>query len=104
MVASCSYYGPTRKAFDWLTEIKDENNFGFGLITAVQSDPETPTKFNNAWDHKNQEQCKLWRKAVRKELNNMSKRNVWNIVLMIGVPEGSKPICSKWGFKNKKGQ
>ena len=28
MIASCSYYGPTRKAFDWFTEIKNEENFG----------------------------------------------------------------------------
>ena len=55
MIASCSYYGPTRKAFNWFTEIKYEENFGFGLITAVQSDPTTPIKFNDAWNHKDQE-------------------------------------------------
>ena len=48
MIASCSYYRPTRKAFDWLTEIKVNNKFGFGLITAVQSDPDSPTRFNDA--------------------------------------------------------
>ena len=30
MIARCSYYGPTRKAFDWFTKFKNEENFGFG--------------------------------------------------------------------------
>ena len=55
MIARCSYYGPTRKAFDWFTKFENEENFGFGLVTAVQSDPVTPIKFNNAWNHEDQE-------------------------------------------------
>ena len=35
MIAKCSYYGPTRKAFDWLTKFENEESFGFGLVTAV---------------------------------------------------------------------
>ena len=35
----------------------------------VQSDPTTPIKFNDAWNHENEEQRKLWRDAIRKELN-----------------------------------
>ena len=64
MIARCSYYGPTRKAFDWFTKFENKENFGFGLVTAVQSDPVTPVKFNNAWNHKDQEQRKLWRDAI----------------------------------------
>ena len=40
IIAKCSYYGPTKKTFDWLTEFEDKGNFGFGLVTAVQSDME----------------------------------------------------------------
>ena len=47
MIAKCSYYGPTRKAFDWFTRFENEESFGFGLVTAVQSDPITPIKFND---------------------------------------------------------
>ena len=67
MIAKCSYYGPTRKAFDWLTKFENEENFGFGLITAVQSDPITPIKFNDAWNLENQEQRELWRDDIQKE-------------------------------------
>ena len=56
IIASCSYYGPMRKASDWLTKIKDEDGFGFGMITAIQSDPDLPMKFNDAWNHQDQEQ------------------------------------------------
>ena len=38
MIARCSYYGPTKKTFDWLTKFEDKESFGFGLVTAVQSD------------------------------------------------------------------
>ena len=38
MIAKCSYYGPTKKTFDWLTKFEDKESFGFGLVTAVQSD------------------------------------------------------------------
>ena len=64
MIARCSYYGPTRKAFDWFTEFENEDLFGFRLVTAVQSDPITPIKFNDAWNHKDQEQRRLWREAI----------------------------------------
>ena len=64
MIAKCSYQGPTRKAFDWFAKFENEENFGFELVTAVQSDPITPIKFNDAWNNENQEQCKLWRDAI----------------------------------------
>ena len=64
MIAKCSYYRPTRKAFDWLTKYENEENFRFGLITAVQLDPVTPIKFNDAWNHKDQTQHELWRNAI----------------------------------------
>ena len=77
MIASCSYYGPTRKAFNWFTEIKNNENFGFGLITVVLSDPITPMKFNDAWNHKNQEQRKLWREVIWRELKSMNDVGLW---------------------------
>ena len=51
MIARCSYYGPTKKTFDWLTEFEYKESFRFGLVTAVQSDPTTPIKFDDAWNH-----------------------------------------------------
>ena len=70
IIASCSYYRSTRKAFDWFTEIKNKENFGLRLITAVQSDPIMPMKFNDAWNH---EDHNLWREAIQQELNSMKK-------------------------------
>ena len=48
MIASCSYYRPTKKAFDWLTEIKDDNRFGFRLITAYN---QTQVHRQNSTEH-----------------------------------------------------
>ena len=102
MIVRCSYYGPTRKAFDWFTKFKNKENFGFGLITAVQSDPVTSVKFNDAWNHEDQEQHKLWRDAIQKELNSMNKKNIWSIVPKMEIPDGRKPIGNKWVLKIKR--
>ena len=102
MIVKCSYYGPARKTFDWLTKFENEESFGFGLVTAVQSDPITPIKFNDAWNHENKKQCELWRDAIQKELNSMNKRNVWSIVLTMEIPNGRKPISNKWVLKIKR--
>ena len=102
IIAKCSYYGPTKKAFDQITKYEDNENFGFGLVTAVQSDPTTPIKFNEAWNHEDKEQRELWRNAIRKELNSMNRKNVWKIVLMVEIPNGRKPIGNKWVLKIKR--
>ena len=102
MIAKCSYYRPTRKAFDWFARFKKEESFGFGLVTAVQSDPITPIKFIDAWNHKDQEQHKLWRDAIQKELNSMNKRNIWSIVPITEMPNGRIPIGNKWVLKIKR--
>ena len=99
---SCSYHGPTRKAFDWFTKFEIKENFCFGLVTTVKSDPITPIKFNDAWNHKDHEQRKLWRDAIQKELNSINKRNVWSIVPIREIPDGIKPIGNKWVLKIKR--
>ena len=101
MIAKCLYYEPTRKAFDWLTKFENEESFGFGLVTAVQSDTITPIKFNDAWNHKDQEQHKLWRDAIQKELNSMNKRNVWSIVPITEMPNGRNLLAINGFLKLK---
>ena len=93
---------PQEKLSISLLNFENEENLGFGLVTAVQSDPVTPVKFNNAWNHKDQEQRELWRDAIQKELNSMNKRNIWNIVPITEILEGRKPIGSKWVLKIKR--
>ena len=102
MIVKCSYYGPTKKSFNWLTKFEDTDNFGFGLITAVQSDSIAPVKFNDAWNHPNQKERKLWRDAIRKELNSMNKKNVWKIVPKTEIPQEREPIGFKWVLKIKR--
>ena len=42
----------------------------------------------------------LWRKAMDAEIGSMDKNGVWTLV---DLPEGVKPIGSKWIFKRKRG-
>ena len=80
-----------------LPKLKKEENFGFRLVTTVQSDPITPIKFNDEWKHKDQEQCGLWREAICKELNSMNEQNVRNIVPMIEIL-GEENLLAVNGF------
>ena len=43
-------------------------------------------------------ECKLWKKAMVKEMEALEKNESWDLV---EFPDGRKPIGSKWEFKKK---
>ena len=46
----------------------------------------------------NFEECKLWKNAMVEEMEALDKNEVWDLV---ELPDGRKPIGSKWAFKKK---
>ena len=46
----------------------------------------------------NSEECKLWKNAMVEEMEALDKNEAWNLV---ELPDGRKPIGSKWVFKKK---
>ena len=46
----------------------------------------------------NSEECKLWKNAMVEEMEALDKNEAWDLV---ELPDGRKPIGSKWVFKKK---
>ena len=44
------------------------------------------------------EECKLWKNAMVEEMEALDKNEAWDLV---ELPDGRKPIGSKWVFKKK---
>ena len=44
------------------------------------------------------EECKLWKNAMVEEMKALDKNEAWDLV---ELPDGRKPIGSKWVFKKK---
>jgi len=61
-----------------------------------------PTMFQEAYNHKDPEQCAKWRAAIHKEFKDMNNRGVWCKVKRSTIPQGHRCIKSKWVFKIKR--
>ena len=46
----------------------------------------------------------LWRKSMEKEIAAMSVFGVWEDVLQMNIPAGTKLLGTKWGLKNQERQ
>ena len=54
-----------------------------------------PTSYNEAFTS---DQSSEWNNAMLNELDSIKKNNVWDLV---ELPDGVKPVGSKWVFKTK---
>jgi hypothetical protein len=55
-----------------------------------------------AWNHADDNERNFWRQAITKELKNMKKQGVWEIIDKKCIPKGRSLIESNWVFKQKK--
>ena len=58
-----------------------------------------PVHFEDSWSHPNIMSRKGCKSAIKKEIDHMEKRDVWDI--MDEIPVENKPIGIKWVFKKK---
>ena len=68
------------------------------FVSAVEStfnDPKTYREAMNSTDKA------MWKQAIKKEIESMKNRNVWNIIDKNNIPPDKKPIGTKWVFKKK---
>ena len=47
------------------------------LVGGEDADYTNPTTFNNTWNHVDENERIAWRDAIKKEINDMTKREVW---------------------------
>ena len=61
-----------------------------------------PKTFDNAWNHPDPYQRKMWRNAMNKEYGDMNTRQVWRKIKRIEIPANQRCVKSKWVFKIKR--
>jgi hypothetical protein len=54
-----------------------------------------PTSFFEDYHHEDSEKRKGWREAIKREILNMEKCNVWSLIEKDEVREGRKPIGNR---------
>ena len=62
------------------------------VLSAVSDEPRSVKEVVNS------EECKLWKNAMVEEMEALDKNEAWDL---IELPDGRKPIGSKWVFKKK---
>ena len=81
-------------------ESEDDNKpmeVHFIYSTTLASDPGEPRHYKNAISS---DENKLWIKAIKEEIGNFYKRDVWKKVPR-SVLKGKKPLGNRWVFKKK---
>ena len=63
--------------------------------------PDEPTTFQEGWNHPNDTEQEEWRKAITKEFQDMTTRDVWDIVPKVQVPKDRTLVDHRWVFKRK---
>ena len=66
-------------------------HFAF-VLSAISDDPRSVKEVVNS------KECKLWKNAMVEEMEALDKNEAWDLV---ELPDGRKPIGSKWVFKKK---
>jgi hypothetical protein len=61
-----------------------------------------PVKFQDAWDHPDPFQRKLWRAAINKEFSKMNERKVWRKTNKRDIPQGRRLVRCKWVLEIKR--
>ena len=71
--------------------------FGVGIKDQIE-----PTTFDEAWNHDDPRIREKWREAINKELEEMDKKEVWEIIKKADIPQDRRTIKCKWIFKIKR--
>jgi hypothetical protein len=62
---------------------------------------EEPSIFDEAWNHDDLKARGKWRDAIKRDLYDIDKQQVWYIIKKEDIPEDRRTIKCKWIFKMK---
>jgi hypothetical protein len=72
-----TFYNPSGR------EDEDNDSIDYGemaYLSMLEGSIDEPNIFNQAWNHADDNECKFWHQAITKELTDMEKRGVWEII------------------------
>jgi Reverse transcriptase (RNA-dependent DNA polymerase) len=71
----------------------------FSSASGFQEEPKT---FDEAWNHQDSVMREKWRNAINKEFEEMNKKQVWEVIKKVDIPQNRRTIKCKWIFKIKR--
>ena len=71
------------------------------LVGGTDTSKQVTIRFQEAWNHEDEEERNLWREAIRKEFRDMIKRKVWEDFKKSKVPSSRRLIGTKWFFESR---
>jgi Reverse transcriptase (RNA-dependent DNA polymerase) len=77
----------------------DHANFAFFFVGAVEKES---TFFDEDWNHKDSSSSETWFESMKKELEEMKKKEVWEVMKKEDIPQDKRTIKCKWIFKIKR--
>ena len=72
------------------------------FLSMLEGSMNEPKNFNQAWNHPDKKEQQSWHQAITKELTDMKKRGVWEIINKNSIPKDQSLIGNKWVLKQKK--
>ena len=72
------------------------------MVGGTDESYDNPDIFQEVWNHPDEEEKEHWRTAIKKEFNDMTKREVWRKVNVKEIPKDRRLIGSKWVFRKKR--
>jgi hypothetical protein len=73
----------------------------YSLMSAIDSGYTEPQDFEAAWHHNDAEERKFWQEAIKKELQSMIEKGVWQKANKNNIPDNRRLLGTKWVFKKK---
>ena len=77
------------------------NIFKWCVVGGKDADDINPVMFDKSWTRQDKDKHQEWCDAIRKEINNMTKREVWHKAQKDQILKNFRLIGSKWVFKKK---
>ena len=68
-------------------------------ISKIGENYKEPKNFQEAWNHPDPIQRKMWRTAITKEYTDMNNHNVWVKTKKSQIPKNRRCVKCKWVFK-----
>ena len=72
------------------------------MVGGTDESYDNPDIFQEAWNHPDEQEREHWGLAIKKEFNDMIKREVWRKTNVAEIPGDRRLIGSKWVFKKKR--
>jgi hypothetical protein len=72
----------------------------FALFSGIVIDEET-SSFDEVWNHDYPKARGKWRDDIKKELCDVDKQQVWEIIKKEDIPDNRRTLKCKWIFKIK---